>query len=103
MSRVAAASVLLTVLLAAAPVAQAQECFCLSHASGAVLRGCDTPNKNDDDATALCTDPETGKKSVVQKITTDWKRIEAGAQGCVVCRAPPRGTARELPRGGDDK
>jgi hypothetical protein len=82
----------------------AEECFCLTHAgTGAILRGCEAFNASDKGAvpTALCTDPETLKKSV-QKISPDWKRIEAGADRCVVCRpATARGSV-QVPRGGDD-
>jgi len=90
---------LLTVL---SPLAHADECFCLSHATGAILRGCEAYKApNDAYPTAVCTDPDTGKKSQ-QTIYSEWKRIEAGSDRCLICKPAPRGTARELPRGGDD-
>jgi hypothetical protein len=90
-------------LLAIAPAAaRADECFCLSHAEGAVLRGCEAfTSERGEMPTALCTDPLTGKKSV-QKLNPEWRRIEAGADRCDVCRPTPRGTSTELPRREDD-
>jgi hypothetical protein len=90
------ARISLFALLAISGTAHAEECFCLSHAdSGSILRGCEAKG-----AVFLCTDPETLKKSV-QKITSDWKRIEAGTDRCVVCAPAPRG-AVQVPRGEED-
>ena len=87
---------LLVGLLAIVP-AHADECFCLSRASGAILRGCESYKApNDAYPTADCTDPETGKKSQ-QTMYSEWKRIEAGADRCGVCKPPPR-TTMEVPR-----
>lgn len=78
------------------------DCFCLAHASGAVLRGCFAYKaKTDFYATATCTDPETGQKSE-QMMTQEWQRIPSGEDRCKPCRAMPRGAASEPPRGGDD-
>jgi hypothetical protein len=96
MSNATATILLLALLTTITTTARSDECFCLSNADGAILRGCEAKG-----ATFLCTDPETLKKSV-QKITSDWRRIEAGADRCVVCRPAPRGTAGELPRGDED-
>jgi hypothetical protein len=74
----------------------AQECFCLGHPDGAILRGCETKG-----STFLCTDPETQKKSI-QKVSADWKRIDVGTDRCMVCRPVPRSSANELPRGDED-
>jgi hypothetical protein len=88
-------------LLAILATAHADECFCLTHtSSGAILRGCEAKG-----ALLLCTDPFTAKKSV-QQISPDWKRVEAGADLCGVCRGSPRDLSREpfgeRPRGNDD-
>jgi hypothetical protein len=96
MSNVIAKSLLLALFMATTTIANAQECFCLSHPDGAILRGCEAKG-----ATFLCTDPETLKKSV-QKVSSDWKRIEAGTDRCIVCRPAARGTAGEVPRGDED-
>ena len=88
---------LLGLLAIVAVPTRADECFCLSHASGAILRGCESYKAlNDAYPTADCTDPETGRKSL-QTMYSEWKRIEAGADRCVVCRPPPR-AIREVPR-----
>ena len=99
------ATILLLLLGAMSATVRAEECFCLTHTpTDAILRGCEAFNTSDKGAvpTALCTDPVTLKKSV-QKISPGWKRIEAGADRCVVCRpAAARGSAPEVPRGDDD-
>jgi hypothetical protein len=82
--------------------AHADECFCLSHSTGAILRGCEAyKTPTDFYSTAVCTDPESGKKSQ-QTMYSDWKRIEAGSDRCTPCQRAPRGTAPEVPRGDDD-
>jgi hypothetical protein len=97
MQKLATTISLLGLLATAAAPAHADECFYLSHASGAILRGCESYKApNDAYPTADCTDPETGKKSQ-QTMYSEWKRIEAGADRCVVCKPPPR-TTREVPR-----
>ena len=89
-------------LVAISSTARADECFCLSHSTGAILRGCEAYKAPTDFySTAVCTDPESGKKSQ-QTMYSDWKRIEAGADRCAPCQRAPRGTAAEVPRGGDD-
>jgi hypothetical protein len=78
----------------------ADECFCLVHtSSGAILRGCEARN-----AFFFCTDPYSGKKEM-QKISTEWKRVEPGAEFCAVCRPPPRDATPKPdgPRGDDDE
>jgi len=93
--------ILCGLLAALCPMAHADECFCLRHASGAILRGCEAYKApNDAYPTAICADPETGKKSE-QTMYSEWQRIEAGADYCAVCSPPPRGTAPEVPRGND--
>ena len=90
--------------LVAAPCAstRADDCFCLIHTSGAILRGCEAYRAPADFySTAVCTDPETGKQSQ-QTMYSEWKRIEGGADRCKPCKPVPRGTAREVPRGGKD-
>ena len=70
------------------PTGRADECFCLTHSTGAILRGCEAYKAPTDFySTAVC---------------TDWKRIEAGADRCAPCQRTPRGTTDEVPRGGDD-
>jgi hypothetical protein len=97
MPDIAATILLLALLATISPTVRADECFCLNQtSSGAILRGCEAKG-----ATILCTDPITAKKSV-QQINPDWKRIEAGADLCVVCKETPRGLSTELPRGDDD-
>ena len=97
MQNVATTISLLGLLATVAGPVHADECFCLSHASGAILRGCESYKApNDAYPTADCTDPETGRKSL-QTMYSEWKRIEAGADRCVVCRPPPR-AIREVPR-----
>jgi hypothetical protein len=85
---------------AAFQMARADECFCVIHSSsGAILRGCeDFKAPTDFYSTAVCTDPETGKRSE-QTMYSEWKRIEAGADRCNPCKPISRGTAREVPRG----
>jgi hypothetical protein len=98
----ARAVILCGLLAALCSTARADECFCLSHVTGAILRGCEAYKApNDAYPTATCTDPETGKKSD-QTMYSEWKRIEAGADRCVICKPAPRGTAKEPPRGDDD-
>jgi hypothetical protein len=89
---------LLGLLVPFSLLVHAEECFCLSHASGGILRGCEAYKApNDAYPTAVCTDPETGKKSQQTMYSySEWKRIEAGAQGCV-CNPVAR-TAPEVPR-----
>jgi hypothetical protein len=83
-------------------MARADECFCLNHPTGAILRGCEAYKAAGDFyLTAICTDPETGKRSQ-QTMYSDWKRVEAGADRCNPCKPIPTGTADELPRGGND-
>jgi hypothetical protein len=82
---------------AAGSMARADECFCLVNSqTAAILRGCEAFSQNQ---TAACTDPDTDKKAI-QTISSDWQRIEAGADRCDPCKRPPLGTAKELPRGG---
>ena len=53
-----ATTMLLLGLLATAASTRADECFCLSHGSGAILRGCESYKApNDAYPTAVCTDP----------------------------------------------
>ncbi len=102
MKKLAETMILCGLLAALSSMAQADECFCLTHVTGAILRGCEAYKApNDAYPTATCSDPETGKKSE-QTMYSEWKRIEAGADRCVVCRRGPRSTAPEVPRGGDD-
>ncbi len=83
--------------------ARADECFCLSHSTGAILRGCEAfKAATDFYSTAVCTDPATRKPSR-QIIYSDWKRIEAGADRCSPCRPAPREAAREVPRGDEER
>jgi hypothetical protein len=57
-------------------MARADECFCLGHSTGAILRGCEAYKASTDFySTAVCTDPETGKRSQ-QTMYSDWKRID---------------------------
>jgi hypothetical protein len=88
-----AATVSLLALLAIRSTALADECFCLKHPSGAVLRGCEIRNDF-----YICTDPYTSKRSAVL-ITADWKRTECGAD-CFVVRRP---AAPSVPRHEDDE
>jgi hypothetical protein len=60
----------------------ADECFCLQSADRAIVRGCEANGEF-----FLCEDPYTRKKSAL-KISSDWKRVEAGTDPCTVCRAP---------------
>jgi hypothetical protein len=88
-------------LIAICLTARADECFCLTHSTGAILRGCEAYKAATDFySTAVCTYPETGKRSQ-QTMYSDWKRIEAGADRCAPCLRPPRGTTDEVPRGDD--
>jgi hypothetical protein len=96
MPRVTATISFLALLATISTTVRADECFCLSHTAGAMLRGCEAKG-----AIVLCTDPFTTKKSV-PKINSDWKRIEAGTDRCEVCRPVPRGPSIEVPRGDDD-
>jgi hypothetical protein len=101
MPRVAVTIMILGFVGALFHVARADECFCVIHSSsGAILRGCEAfKAPTDFYSTAVCTDPETGKRSE-QTMYSDWKRIEAGADRCNPCKPISRGTSRELPRGG---
>jgi hypothetical protein len=86
-------------IVAAAPGPRAAECFCLTNAkTGVTLRGCEAYKAPTDYySTAVCTDPQTGRKSE-QTMSTDWQRIEEGADRCTPCRRmPPR--AASPPRG----
>ena len=97
------ATLILLALVATCATTRADECFCLSHATGAILRGCEAYKAATDFySTAVCTDPETGKRSQ-QTMHSDWKRIEAGADRCAPCRRASRGTAVEVPRGDDNE
>jgi hypothetical protein len=96
MTRIIETILLLTLLATISATGRADDCFCLTHADGGIVRGCEAKG-----ATILCTDPDTNKKSV-QKISPDWKRIEAGTNRCEVCAPTARGTSTELPRGKDD-
>jgi hypothetical protein len=81
---------------------RAEECFCLTNPqTAAILRGCEgfTPSK--DNQIAACTDPVTGQKAI-QTMSSDWQRIEAGADRCNPCKRPAKDTAPELPRGSED-
>jgi hypothetical protein len=101
MKKYALTMILCGLLTPLSSVARADECFCLTHATGAILRGCEGYKApNDAYPTATCTDPETGKKSE-QTMYSEWKRIDAGADRCVVCKPPPRST-KEVPREGDN-
>jgi|SRR5215831_9660393 len=101
MKECAQAMILCGLVATLSSTALSDECFCMSHASGAILRGCEAfKAPNDAYSTAVCTDPETGKQSQ-QTMYSEWKRIEAGADRCRVCKPPPRDT-REVPRGDDN-
>lgn len=74
------------------------ECFCIAHSLGAILRGCTAYKaRTDFYATAVCTDPDTGKKAE-QTITTEWRRLTDGEDLCTPCRRQVRGTTDETPR-----
>jgi hypothetical protein len=95
--------ILCGLLAALSSMARTDECFCLIHATGAILRGCEAYKApNDAYPTATCVDPETNKKSE-QTMYSEWKRVEAGADRCVVCKPPqqPRRTI-PVPRGEDN-
>ncbi|MDE5454136.1 hypothetical protein GWE18_15005 [Bradyrhizobium sp. CSA112] len=79
--------------------ARADECFCAIHSSsGAILRGCEAfKAPTDFYSTALCTDPDTGKRSV-QVMYSDWTRMEAGAERCRPCQRA-RQSNSDVPRG----
>ena len=98
----------MTLVLGLAPavcsMARADECFCLTNPqTAAILRGCEAFKASTDFyATAVCTDPVTGQKAE-QTLYSEWKRIEPGADRCNPCkRLTLPGTAKELPRGGED-
>jgi hypothetical protein len=98
----------MTLVLGLAPavcsMARADECFCLTNPqTAAILRGCEAYKAATDFySTAVCTDPVTGLKAE-QTMYSEWQRIEAGADRCNPCkRLIPPGTAKELPRGGED-
>jgi hypothetical protein len=101
MPRTTAIMMILGLVGALPHIARADECFCVIHSSsGAILRGCEAfKAATDFYSTAVCTDPETGKRSE-QTMHSDWKRIETGADRCNPCKPIPRGTSPELPRGG---
>jgi hypothetical protein len=87
----------LGVFLLLAEVASAEECFCLHHSAGAILRGCESYKAPDDSyPTALCRDAGTGAKTQ-QTMYSEWRRVEEGQDGCIVCRSIPRVT-KEVPR-----
>ena len=94
------------ICLTVSPARAADEqdsCFCLVHSSGAILRGCFAYQaRTDFYATAVCTDPETGKTSE-QLITNEWQRISSGEDRCNPCRRQARETASEVPRGDEGK
>ena len=76
-------------------MARADEGFCLVNPqTAAILRGCEAFNQNQ---TAACTDPDTGKKAI-QTISSDWQRINEGADRCDPCKRAAMGRAKELPR-----
>jgi hypothetical protein len=97
-------AVLLLSVLAAGAVGsystgRAEDCFCLSHPTGAFLYNCESyKSPTDYYATAICVDRETGKQSTLT-LYGDWKRIKEGADRCDPCKPVPRGTAVEVPRG----
>jgi hypothetical protein len=85
-------------------MARTDECFCLTNPqTAAILRGCEAfKAATDFYSTAVCTDPVTGQKAE-QTMYSEWQRIEAGADRCNPCkRLTLPGTAKELPRGGED-
>jgi hypothetical protein len=101
MPRIAGIFILPMVAISISSTARADECFCLSHSSGAILRGCEAFKRPTDFySTAVCTDSESGKK-LQQTMYSDWKRIEAGADRCAPCLRSPRRTTDEVPRGDD--
>jgi hypothetical protein len=90
------------VCLACCSITRADECFCLIHPSGAILRGCEEfKPPRDQYSTALCVDPETLAKTR-QTMYSEWKRIDSGADRCLVCKPVARGPAKEIPRGNDE-
>ena len=102
MQRTAAMMMILGLVAAMSNIARADECFCVIHStSGAILRGCEAfKAATDFYSTAVCTDPETGKRSQ-QVMYSDWKRIEAGADKCRPCQRAAQETP-EAPRGADE-
>jgi len=82
--------------------ARADECFCLINPqTAAILRGCEGFRPSTDNQIAACADPVTGQKAI-QTMSSDWQRIETGADLCNPCKRAALGTAKELPRGGGD-
>ena len=61
-------------IAAISPTGRADECFCLTHSTGAILRGCEAYKAPTDFySTAVCTDPE-----IRQEIGADYAfRLEA--------------------------
>jgi hypothetical protein len=87
-------------IIAAAPGPLAAECFCLANAAtGITLRGCEAYKAPTDHySTTVCTDPETGMKSE-QTMSSDWQRIEEGADRCTPCRRIPQSIEPKVSRG----
>jgi hypothetical protein len=95
------AAVFIAFILSASSIVRADECFCLSNPDGRILRGCEAFKAATDlYSTAVCTDPETGKRSQ-QILYSDWTRIEAGADLCRRCKQTPPNTP-DVPRGADE-
>jgi hypothetical protein len=93
----AAVAVLITTT---APGPHAEECFCLTNAAtGITLRGCEA-YKAPTDSTAVCTDPETGVISE-QTMSSDWLRIEEGADRCTPCRRISQSEEHQSTYGGE--
>jgi hypothetical protein len=96
----AAMTMVFGLVSAAYSMARADECFCLVNSqTAAILRGCESFRPSDQNQIAACTDPVTGQKAI-QTMSSDWQRIEAGADRCNPCKQATLGTAKELPRGG---
>ena len=85
------------------PAPAADECFCLVHKAGAILRGCEAYRApHDYYSTARCVDPLSGVPTE-QIITGDWERLAEGADRCDPCRPQTRAQAPTLPRGDEDQ
>ncbi|MCS3932079.1 MULTISPECIES: hypothetical protein [Bradyrhizobium] len=100
MPKTAAITVMILALVGATcQTARADECFCAHNSkSGATLRGCEVfKAPTDFYSTAVCTDPETGKRSQ-QILYSDWTSIEDGADGCRPCQRA-RQSNSDVPRG----
>jgi hypothetical protein len=87
-------------MMATGPGPRADECFCLTNpATGATVRGCEAYKAPTDYySTAVCTDPETGRKSE-QTMSPEWQRIEDGFDRCNPCRRASQSAEQEVPRG----